>query len=69
MLNGMKLFSLGFSWGAFESLMIATDPSPIRSATTWKSKGQCLRVHAGQEDPDDLINDLEDGFNHLKVKA
>ena len=26
-----------------------------------------LRIHAGLEDPEDLINDLKDNFNILKI--
>src|SRR6185369_11550216 len=35
MLNGLELFSMGFSWGGFESLVIPTHPERARSVTTW----------------------------------
>ena len=62
MLEGMELFAMGYSWGGYESLIIPTDPARIRTATTWPFKGASLRIHAGLEDVDDLIADLEAGF-------
>lgn len=65
MLDGMEYFGMGYSWGGFESLMIPTAPADHRAATGWTAAGPCLRVHAGQEDVDDLIEDLERGFERL----
>ena len=69
MIDGMELFGIGFSWGAFESLMIPTYPSEIRSIGDWNPDQKYIRIHAGQEDPDDLIADLENGFERLNGKA
>ena len=65
LLDGMELFGMGASWGGYESLMIPTDPGHKRAATEWTVEGQALRIHAGLEDPDDLIADLERGFERL----
>ena len=65
MLNGMKLFGLGFSWGGYESLIIPFDCSTYRSATKWAPGGPTLRFHIGLEDPGDLIADLESGFKAM----
>lgn len=65
MLDGMSYFGMGYSWGGFESLMIPTSPGEYRTATKWTETGQALRVHAGQESLDDLIDDLERGFRRL----
>ena len=65
MLDGLELFGMGYSWGGYESLIVPTDPSEIRTATTWNAPGPCLRIHVGLEDPDDLIADLEAGFARL----
>ncbi|MEE2746321.1 MAG: cystathionine beta-lyase [Pseudomonadota bacterium] len=65
MLNNMEYFSLGYSWGGFESLIIYSDPSNIRSVTQWKAKGPLLRIHVGQENIGDLIDDMERGLKHL----
>ncbi len=69
MLDGMKIFAMGFSWGGFESLMIPANPTSIRTATKWQASGPLLRLHAGQEDPGDLIADLDAGFARLNGAA
>jgi cystathionine beta-lyase len=65
MLDNMRLFSMGFSWGGFESLIIPFDPTPNRAVTKWPYRGQAFRVHIGLEHVDDLIEDLEQGFKRL----
>ena len=65
MLDGMRLFKMGFSWGGYESLIIPFDPRATRTATRWPHAGPCLRLHCGLEDVDDLLADLEDGFARL----
>jgi cysteine-S-conjugate beta-lyase len=65
MLDGLELFSMGFSWGGFESLLIPTHPERTRTATSWSPGGPCLRFAIGLEDPDDLIADLTAGFGRL----
>ncbi|HVF64868.1 MAG TPA: cystathionine beta-lyase [Casimicrobiaceae bacterium] len=65
MLDGMRLFRMGWSWGGFESLMIPTWPERTRSATQWNPGGPCLRLQIGLESPADLIDDLRDGVDRL----
>jgi cystathionine beta-lyase len=65
MLDGMRLFGMGWSWGGFESLVIPTWPERMRTATTWNPGGPCIRLHIGLEAPDDLIADLDAGFARL----
>lgn len=66
MLDGMKLFAMGFSWGGYESLIVPF--RALRTATpSWKPEGPALRIHAGLEHVDDLIADLEAGFARLKA--
>jgi len=65
MLDGMRYFSMGWSWGGFESLMIPIRPERERTATAWDAGGPCLRLAIGLEDPADLIEDLADGFARL----
>jgi cysteine-S-conjugate beta-lyase len=65
MLDGMRLFGMGWSWGGFESLIIPTYPERTRTVTTWDAGGPCLRLHVGLEDPEDLIADLADGLSRL----
>lgn len=68
MLNSLKLFGLGVSFGGFESLAIPMDPAQ-RSVTRWPADGPYVRLHVGLEDVDDLIADLEGGFAHLRLAA
>jgi cystathionine beta-lyase len=63
MLDGLELYGMGASWGGFESLILPSEPA--RTATKWEPEGPLLRVHAGLEDPDDLIADLARGFERL----
>jgi cysteine-S-conjugate beta-lyase len=67
MLDSLKLFGLGFSWGGFESLVVPSDPSPNRTATKWKAEGPALRFHIGLEDVGDLKADLAAGFDRLNA--
>ena len=62
MLNSLKLFGMGFSWGGFESLAIPFDCSAYRTATKWAPGGPTLRLHIGLENTDDLKADLDQGF-------
>lgn len=61
-LDNLELFSMGFSWGGFESLIVPQNAARSRSATDWEDSSQLLRVHAGLEDIDDLIDDLDQGL-------
>jgi cysteine-S-conjugate beta-lyase len=65
MLEGLRYFGMGFSWGGFESLVLPVDPRPVRSATRWAANGPALRFHAGLEAVADLIGDLERGFERM----
>ena len=63
-MDGFAHFGLGWSWGGFESLIV---PAHIRrSVSPFQAEGPILRIHAGLEDADDLIADLEAGFKRLK---
>ena len=62
MLNSLKLFGMGYSWGGFESLAIPFDCADYRTATPWAPGGPTLRLHIGLENTDDLKADLDRGF-------
>jgi len=66
MIDGLELYGIGSSWGGFESLIVPFDPRETRTATQWPHKGPCFRVHAGLENVEDLIADLEAGFKRLR---
>ena len=62
LLDTVRLFGMGYSWGGFESLVIPFDCTAYRTATTWAPGGPALRLHIGLENVDDLKADLERGF-------
>ena len=62
MLDSLRLFGMGFSWGGYESLVIPFDCSGYRTATPWNPGGPTLRFHIGLEDVGDLTADLDQGF-------
>jgi cystathionine beta-lyase len=65
--DGFSLFGLGYSWGGYESLIV---PAHIRrTAKQFAAEGPLLRIHAGLEDPDDLLEDLERGFERLRGQS
>jgi cystathionine beta-lyase len=66
-MNELTLFGMGYSWGGFESLVIAFDCAEYRTATRWAPGGPTLRFHIGLEEADDLIADLERGFAAMKA--
>ena len=63
MLDALRLFGLGFSWGGFESLAVSCDHQfGVRSVRP-DFKGPVMRFSIGLEDPDDLIADLRQGLD------
>ena len=64
MLNSLRLFGMGASFGGFESLAIPMDSTRLRHLIG-SSDYKFIRIHVGLEDPADLIADLEQGFEQL----
>jgi cystathionine beta-lyase len=60
MLDNMRLFGMGYSWGGFESLIVPCEI--VRTASRFETDGQMLRLNIGLEHVDDLKDDLRDGF-------
>ena len=70
LLDGMTHFSMGYSWGGFESLILANEPKSFNSLRTVANPnftGTLIRVHIGLEDVDDLLADLEAGFQRYNA--
>lgn len=67
MINGYKFFGIGASWGGFESLVRYFTLDNVRSVKPNKEKfsGSLIRYYIGLEDPEDLIDDLKEGFKKL----
>ena len=67
MINNMALFKMGYSWGGFESLILATTNfADIRTATVWQASGPLVRLSIGLEDVQDLIDDLATGLQRYE---
>jgi cystathionine beta-lyase len=67
MVDGLRLFKIGASFGGYESLV--TLPAPERTVRPWTEPGTLLRLHVGLEAVDDLIADLRDGLSRLEDHA
>lgn len=65
MIDGLRLFGIGASWGGFESLALPTTGFITRTAGTGDFGGPMARFHIGLEEPADLIADLEQGLTRL----
>ncbi|NAX17791.1 MULTISPECIES: cystathionine beta-lyase [unclassified Vibrio] len=71
LLDGMQHFSMGFSWGGFESLILANEPKSfdnLRTVAHPHFAGTLIRVHIGLEDVDDLIADLKAGLERYSAQ-
>lgn len=69
-LDEFKYFSMAFSWGGFESLILANQPEDIariRPISGVDFDGTLIRIHIGLEDVDHLIADLEAGLNRINT--
>ena len=69
LIDDLELFGIGASWGGYESLVLPFNPTTFRTATTWDRPGEGVRFHIGLEDTDDLIADLEAGFERMAMVA
>lgn len=69
MVDGYRYFKIGASWGGFESLVIPAYPAQLRTATAWSEPGFVLRYHVGLEALEDLLEDLQEGFERLRDKS
>lgn len=66
MVDRLKYFAMGYSWGGYESLILPVSGNSIRTATKWEPGSKtCLRINVGLEDIEDLKEDLEAGFKRL----
>lgn len=69
-LDHFEHFSMAYSWGGYESLILANQPEEleaIRPAKGVDFSGTLVRVHIGLENVDDLIADLAAGFARLEA--
>ncbi len=67
MIDNMEHFALGYSWGGYESLILANRHfEDKRTTVPWQAAGPVIRVSIGLEDVDDLKQDLSLGLQRYK---
>lgn len=67
-LDNFRHFTMAYSWGGFESLILANQPeelAAIRPAGGIDFSGTLVRLHIGLENTEDLIDDLAAGFERI----
>ncbi len=67
-LDNFSLFSMAYSWGGFESLILPNQPEQIQALRPGGEvdfTGTLIRLHIGLENVDDLIADLTAGFERI----
>ena len=67
MIDSLRIFGLGDSWGGFESLAIPSSGTVNRSAGTGSYGGEMARFHVGLEDLDDLKADLDQALAIMRA--
>ncbi len=68
--DNLQLFSIGVSWGGYESLIIPLLASTPALAAHHERVGlsdDCYRISIGLEDAEDLIADLEHGLSQYQL--
>jgi len=65
LIERLRLFSIGASWGGYESLALLVRPGAFRTLDAWKDRGPMVRLSVGLEDPADLVEDLRTAFGSL----
>ncbi|MDB5473390.1 MAG: metC, partial [Devosia sp.] len=57
-LDHLRVFTMGYSWGGYESLCLPVKLGSNRTARPWSEAGNLFRLHIGLEGVDDLKGDL-----------
>lgn len=66
--DSLRLFSIGFSWGGFESLVQLVDAPTLTAHRYWQGDGDSVvRLHIGLESPDDIIEDLAQALERARA--
>ena len=68
-INAFELFSLGTSWGGFESLVLPAVPYALRGLAVLPNEGRLVRLHLGLEDAEDLRADLLQALAQISAAA
>lgn len=65
--DSLTLFGLGYSWGGANSLVMPYRMKTIRR--DWQGKGVLVRFNIGLEDADDLIADIAQALEQLRLNS
>ncbi|MES2888384.1 MAG: PLP-dependent aspartate aminotransferase family protein [Pseudomonadota bacterium] len=65
-IDALQFFSLGTSWGGFESLVLPAVPYSLRHLDVLPDAGRLVRLHVGLENPADLMADLEQALVRVR---
>lgn len=68
--DSLRLFSIGVSWGGYESLIVPLLPQTPEGAARQKRLGlndNCYRLSIGLEDADDLLADLHQALENYET--
>lgn len=65
MVDNLSLYGIGASWGGYESLI---SEGNFKRTISDRPAGRIIRIYAGVEDIDDLLNDLKEGFARMRSK-
>ena len=65
MIDALKIFGRGYSWGGYESLLIQSYGTRNQTPVPFE---RMVRIAVGLENPDDLIDDLRQAFEKLRIR-
>lgn len=69
-IDALRYFSIGASWGGYESLALEAAPERLAEHRYWRDglpASSVVRLHIGLESPLDLIGDLERAFGATRA--
>lgn len=66
--DSLELFSIGFSWGGYESLVDMVDTEFLKNHAYWNSSyPNLVRMHVGLENVEDLIADCQQALEKARL--
>ncbi|CUI60283.1 cystathionine beta-lyase [Achromobacter xylosoxidans] len=65
-IDALRHFSIGASWGGYESLALEAAPERLAEHSVWKGGHEVVRLHIGLEHPLDLVEDLDRAFGAVR---
>jgi cystathionine beta-lyase len=67
--DALQFFSIGASWGGYESLVQIIEPARLAEQSYWTGSNPAVRLHIGLESAQDLIDDLAQAFKAAEDAA